>query len=228
MTWLLHFSPKSATMLPHAEPRLQPLSGEYLSHRTAQPCITTDNARLDTRAIGFWFAACSRRIFWCKGFQPECMHPTTCPEPSKLPKKHENENKHAYGQRVRDIEQGVSPPRLLNHRWTGAKGQKNYSRYARLDIRKKLFSIVISWLRCKLSFAAVRSSIMYIDIYPWNKIKINMDPYVYVMLTSLLLQDPSHLINWHYKLLSINHYVYTYTCFFLLYYYSWFYTSISV
>ncbi len=156
-------------MLPHAEPRLQPLSGEYLSHRTAQPCITTDNARLDTRAIGFWFAACSRRIFWCKGFQPECMHPATCPEPSKLPKKHEDENKQAYGQRVRDIEQGVSPPRLLNHRWTGA-------RYARLEIRKKLFSIVINWLRCKLSFAAARSSIMYIDIRGTRSSKLTWTP----------------------------------------------------
>ena len=36
------------------EPRLQPLSGESLSHRSA---ITTDNARLDIRARGFWSAA---------------------------------------------------------------------------------------------------------------------------------------------------------------------------
>ncbi len=36
------------------KPRLQPLSAESLSHRSA---ITTDNARLDIRARGFWSAA---------------------------------------------------------------------------------------------------------------------------------------------------------------------------
>ena len=36
------------------EPRLQPLSGESLTHRTA---ITSDDARLDIRARGFWSAA---------------------------------------------------------------------------------------------------------------------------------------------------------------------------
>ena len=36
------------------EPRLQPLSGEPLTHRTA---ITSDDSRLDIRARGFWSAA---------------------------------------------------------------------------------------------------------------------------------------------------------------------------
>ena len=36
------------------EPRLQPLSGKPLTHRTA---ITSDDARLDIRARGFWSAA---------------------------------------------------------------------------------------------------------------------------------------------------------------------------
>ena len=36
------------------EPRLQPLNGESLTHRTA---ITTDDACLDIRARGFWSAA---------------------------------------------------------------------------------------------------------------------------------------------------------------------------
>ena len=36
------------------EPQLQPLSGESMTYRTA---ITTDDARLDIRARGFWSAA---------------------------------------------------------------------------------------------------------------------------------------------------------------------------
>ena len=50
----------------------------------------------------------------------------------------------------------------INHRWTGARGRhllQKTSRHTRLEIMN---SVVISWLRCKLSFAAVRSSIMCI------------------------------------------------------------------
>ena len=36
------------------EPRLQSLNGESMTHRTA---ITTDDARFDIRARGFWSAA---------------------------------------------------------------------------------------------------------------------------------------------------------------------------
>ncbi len=54
----------------------------------------------------------------------------------------------------------------------------------------------VSWLRCRPIFN-------YVHRYKNIDIKINMDPYV--MLTQTIM--------------------YTYTCFFLLYYYSWFYTS---
>ena len=106
------------------------------------------------------------------------MHPATAPEPSKLPtrnmryKKHEDENKQAYGQRVRDIEQGVFTPSSMssiNHRWTGARGRhllQKTSRHARLEIRKTILSSnqlakVQAILRCRPIFNYV---------HPWNKI----------------------------------------------------------
>ena len=72
------------------EPRLQPLSGESLSHRTAQPLPLTmpegSGLLLKTHFL----------------MQPEC----TQQQLQNHQKKHEDENKRAYGQRVRDIEQG--------------------------------------------------------------------------------------------------------------------------
>ena len=61
------------------EPRLQPLSGESLSHRSA---ITTDNARLDIRARGFWSAA-QDAYFDVRVFHPNA--PSNSSRTSKLP-----------------------------------------------------------------------------------------------------------------------------------------------
>ena len=94
------------------------------------------------------------------------MCPATAPEPIKAAyKKHEDEKKRAYGQRIRDIEQGVFAPLVFST--TGGLGQEATTFYKRLaDMlawkEGKNYSVVISWLRCKLSFAAVRSSIMCI------------------------------------------------------------------
>ncbi len=116
--------------------------------------ITTDNARLDIRARGFWFAA-QDAYFDVRVFNPNA--PSNSSRIIKAAyKKHEDENKRAYGQRVRDIEQGVFTPSSSQPQVDWGKSPEKTSRYARLEIRKKLFSIVISWLRCKLSFAAVR------------------------------------------------------------------------
>ncbi len=92
--------------------------------------------------------------------------------------KHEDENKQeAYGQRIRDIEQGVSPPRLLNHMQVQQKARKT-SRYARLEIRKKTiqYSNQLAKVHASLSFTTVRSSIMYIDIRGTRSSKLTWTP----------------------------------------------------
>ena len=80
-------------------------------------------------------------------------------------KKHEDIKKRAYGQRVRDVECGVFTPLVFST--TGGMGREAttfYKRLADMLARKQQmpYPVVISWLRCKLSFAAVRSSIMCI------------------------------------------------------------------
>ena len=80
-------------------------------------------------------------------------------------KKHEDIKKRAYGQRVRDVEGEVFTPLVFST--TGGMGREATTFYKRLaDLlaqkQQKPYPVVINWLRCKLSFAAVRSSIMCI------------------------------------------------------------------
>ena len=143
------------------EPRLQPLNGESMTHRTA---ITTDDARLDIRARGFWSFA-QDAYFDVRVFHPNAS--SNCSGSlSATYKKHENLKKRAYGQRVRDVEHSVFTPLVFSS--TGGMGNEaTFEFYKRLaDMmswkQQKPYSVVINWLRCRLSFAAIRSSILCI------------------------------------------------------------------
>ena len=142
------------------EPHLQPLSGESMTLRSA---ITDDGARLDIRARGFW-AAAQDAYFDVRVFHPNA--PSNCSGSISVAyKKHEDIKKRAYGQRVREIEHGVFTPLVFST--TGGMGREATTFYKRLADKlawkqQKPYSVVMSWLRCKLSFAAIRSSIMCI------------------------------------------------------------------
>ena len=91
------------------EPRLQPLNGESMTHRTA---ITTDDARLDIRAKGFWSSA-QDAYFDIRVFHPNAPS-NSSGSISAAYKKHEDIKKRAYGQRVRDVEHGVFTPLVFS------------------------------------------------------------------------------------------------------------------
>ena len=143
------------------EPRLQPLNGESMTHRTA---ITTDYACLDIRVRGFWSFAQDAH------FDVRVFHPNVSSNCSgslsATYKKHENLKKRAYGQRVRDIEHSVLTQLVFSS--TGGIGNEATTFYKRLADymmlwkQQKPYSVVINWLRCRLSFAAIRSSILCI------------------------------------------------------------------
>ena len=142
------------------EPRLQPLSGESLTYRSA---ITSNEAHLDIRATGFWTAA-QDAYFDVRVFHPNSPS-NSSGSISTAYKKHEDIKKRAYGQRVRELEHGVFTPPVFST--TGGMGQEATTFYKRLadmiaQKQQKPYSIVINWLRCKLSFAAIRASIMCI------------------------------------------------------------------
>ena len=77
------------------------------------------------------------------------------------------DNKRAYGQRIREIEHGVFTPLVFSTTGHGGIGREATTFYKRLaDLisckRDKPYSVIMGWLRCKLFFAAVRSSILCI------------------------------------------------------------------
>ena len=76
-------------------------------------------------------------------------------------KKHENDKKRQYAERVMEIEQGTFTP--LVFRTTGGMADecvKYHSRLAELIANKKResYSSAISWIRAKVSFAIVLSA----------------------------------------------------------------------
>ena len=78
-------------------------------------------------------------------------------------RKHELLKKKEYGKHVRDIERGVFTPIVFTT--TGGMGREAATFYKRLaDMitgkQQKPYSTVMGWLRCRLSFATLRSAIM--------------------------------------------------------------------
>ena len=80
-------------------------------------------------------------------------------------KKHENEKKMQYAEIVMEIEQGTLTPLIFTT--TGGMMDecvKYHSRLAELIANKKgeRYASAISWIRAKVSFAIVRSAILYL------------------------------------------------------------------
>ena len=83
--------------------------------------------------------------------------------PKQIYKKHENEKKRQYAERVMEIEQGTFTPLVFTT--TGGMANecaKHHSRLAELIANKKgeSHSSAISWIGAKVSFAIVRSAIL--------------------------------------------------------------------
>ena len=142
------------------EPHLQPLTGEALNGASA---ITTDGARLDVAANGFWGGRHERAFFDVRVFNP--LAQSNSQPISSCYRKHENIKKRAYEQRVREIEHGSFTPLVFS--LTGGMGPTASVCYKRLasmvaQKRDQTYSSTMAWLRCVLSFALLRSSIQCI------------------------------------------------------------------
>ncbi len=142
------------------EPPLQPLSGETFRYKSA---IVGAEARLDVKARGFWNR--TQDAF----FDVRVFHPNAPCYRSKdiasVFKQHEAAKKREYNQRVQNIEHGVFTPLVFST--TGSMGKEGITFYKRLaDMlarkQEKSYSVVMGWLRCRLSFAIQRSAIMCI------------------------------------------------------------------
>ena len=140
------------------EPQLQPVTGEQLTHRTANQ---EDGARLDVVAESFWGNDRQSAFFDVRVFNPFAPSYRN----SSLAicyRKNELEKKRAYDQRVREIEHGSFSPLVFSTSGgMGTTATVVYKRIASLIATKydKPYSRTIHWLRCRLSFSILRSAI---------------------------------------------------------------------
>ncbi len=143
------------------EPHLQPISGEHLPGTTAN---ITEGARLDIAANGLWGGRFERTYFDVRVFNPHAASNRQT-NPSLCYRKHENVKKRAYESRIQEIEHSSFTPLVMSS--TGGLGPASTSTYKRLATLlaakwDQPYTSTMNWLRCRLSFSLLRSSIQAI------------------------------------------------------------------
>ena len=112
------------------EPLLQPLSGELLSHRSAN---TQPNARQDIRARGFWSAG-QDAYFDIRVFHPNASSNRSTTTAAAY-RKYETAKKREYAQRIREVEHGVFTPLVFST--TGGMGREAATFYNKIREKKE-------------------------------------------------------------------------------------------
>lgn len=138
------------------EPSLQPITGEILRGASAN---IQDGARLDIKANGFWGGNYESVFFDVRVFNPFALsnrHSSV----SAAYRHHENQKKRQYEQRVREVEHSSFTPLVFS--LTGGVGPAASVFYKRftLMLSEPTYCTTINWLRCRLGFSLLQSSIM--------------------------------------------------------------------
>ena len=142
------------------EPKLQPLEGETFDNKSTS---TEDEARLDIKANGLFDSRFCRTFFDVKIFNPFA---NSCPKQiQEAYKHHEASKKRKYEQRIINVEKSSFSP--LVFATTGGAGPSASKIITRLavklsDITSEPYADVVSFIRTKVSFALLRSSILCI------------------------------------------------------------------
>ena len=139
----------------HVEPDLQPVTPDQLDGASAN---SQDGARLDLSANGVWGGRYEKTFFDVRVFNP--IAPSNRGQtPAAAYQKHEREKKRAYEQRIREVEHSSFTPLVLSA--SGGMGTEASIFYKHLTtlLADKHYSRTLCWLRCRLSFSLLRSSI---------------------------------------------------------------------
>ena len=140
---------------------MQPLTGETFSLASG---IVEDGARLDVAANGFWGSRHQKVFIDVKVFNPNASSYRGS-SLSSLYRRLEKEKRRKYEQRIHDVEMGYFTPLVFST----FRGMSTicticnifFKRLASLLADKKdvSYSVVMSWLRCRVSFSLLRSAI---------------------------------------------------------------------
>ena len=141
------------------EPELQPLTGEVFNRATT---ITTDEARLDIEARGFWECRQECTMFDVRVFNP-CADSYRHAPLSTLYRRQEQLKRNAYEERVRQVEKASFVPLVFTTSGSASPAATVVLKRlaARLaEARDLSYSTVMGWLRCRLSFCLLRCAVM--------------------------------------------------------------------
>ena len=142
------------------EPELQPLSGESLKNRTAN---TEDHARLDIAANGLWGGRYERNFLDVRVFNPHAPTNKHTPLQSAY-RTHEKMEEESISTESAGGRLSMLPSHLLFCLKLVVWPMRQpffYKRIASLLALKwdQPYSTVMTWLRCRITFALLRSAI---------------------------------------------------------------------
>ena len=140
------------------EPKLVPLSGEVFRSSSTN---TAEDARADVRAAGFWTRGQDAY------FDVRVFHANAPSYRSKnledLFRQHEQHKRLEYEERIVNIERGSFCPLVFTTTGTPGPLCERFMKRLAGQLAEKnelLYSSVIAWLRCRVSFAMLRSAVM--------------------------------------------------------------------
>ena len=145
-----------------------PLTGETFDARSAN---TQDNTRLDIRARGFWNTS-QDAFFDVRVFYPNASSNRSTVVSSAY-RRHEQAKKREYGQRVRDVENGVFTPLVLSiYYWRhGERGNHLLQATCRYDCPEKTTPILNGYGMAEVSVVLRLTQVIYY-VHPWQIIPL--------------------------------------------------------
>jgi len=140
------------------EPELMPLDGEEFELKTANK---EDEARSDIKCNGFW-KKLRQAFFDVKVISPFAKSNLKL-EPAQMFRQAEKQKIREYGARIKEVEHADFTPLVFT--CTGGMAPKCHLVIKRLaekmSTKQNLsFSVVSGWLRCRLSFALLRTTLL--------------------------------------------------------------------
>ena len=153
------------------EPEFQPISTETFRN------LSTNTQDGDIRSYEWFLGWTSERAFVdVKVFNPYAPSNSNLSTTSCY-KKHENIKKHAYEQRLREVEHSSFMPLIFSATDGMAPEAAVFTRLAsQLALKwNDHYSITMGWLRCSLSYSLLRSAIQCL-----HRVRSSMQIYIWV------------------------------------------------
>ena len=141
------------------EPLLIPITGEQLKHQTANK---SPNARVDLSARDFWTKG-QRAYFDIRIFDPMAQSYKSYENLESIHKTHEVEKRRSYEERIININHGTFTPLVFTIMGGMSHGTRTMvsKLVDLLSIRRNQSrSVVMAWIRTKISFSLLRSANM--------------------------------------------------------------------